>query len=49
MKFNDQDVALKLIAALYTQGKVNNLTYSRIVQKYGSVQGGVRIGLRKSA
>lgn len=49
MKLNNQDVALKLIAALHTLGKVNNLTYSRIMQKYGSVQGGVHVGQRKSA
>lgn len=49
MKLNYQDVALKLITALYIQGKVNNLTYSRVMQKYGSVQGGVRLGLQQSA
>lgn len=49
MKLNNQDVALKLIAALHVQGMVNDLTYSRVIQKYGSVQGGVHVGQRKSA
>lgn len=49
MKLNNQDVALKLIGALYTQGKINDLTFARVIRKYGSVQGGVRIELRQSA
>ena len=48
MKFNNRDVAIKLIAALHVQGMVNDLTYLRIMRKY-AVRGGVHVGQRQSA
>ncbi len=32
-----QEVALKLINALYEQGLINNATYAGILQKYGAI------------
>lgn len=49
MKINNRDVALKLIGALYRQGKINDLTFARVIRKYAVVQGGVRIEQRQSA
>ena len=49
MKLNNQDIALKLVGALYLQGKINDLTFARLIKKYGFMQGGVRIELRQSA
>lgn len=49
MEINNQNIALKLIAALHMQGKINNRTYSRIMRKYGSAQGGTCVEQRQSA
>ena len=49
MELNNQNIALKLIAALHMQGRINDLTYYRIMRKYGSSQGGTYIEQRQSA